>query len=183
MSQKTDWEKIKADYVYGGLSAFQVAEKYGVKSGTVRQRAKRYGWAADKAENEGIVKRALQEVVAVQAQKVARAESERIERLQALGAKLEEKLDKAIAELGSYYTVKRKSRGVEANDQGKPSVVETEVVEVVTGDSVIKPADAKAIASALRDLRELQRDLPVMEQSNEDMSVTFEGDTIEGACE
>ena len=44
--------------------------------------------------------------------------------------------------------------------------------------------DIKALASALRDLREASRITPDDAQTdNTGMSVTFEGDTIEGACE
>ena len=39
-----DWEKIRAEYIAGGISLRELAEKYGVNRGAVQRRASTEGW-------------------------------------------------------------------------------------------------------------------------------------------
>lgn len=40
----TDWAAIKVEYVNSALTYGELAERHGIKAGTVRQRANREGW-------------------------------------------------------------------------------------------------------------------------------------------
>lgn len=42
------WTKIKADWLKGGTSYKKLAEKYGVKEGSIKNRASKEGWRKDK---------------------------------------------------------------------------------------------------------------------------------------
>ena len=41
---KTDWESLKTEYVNGNISYRKLAEKYGLKDGTLRRNATKQGW-------------------------------------------------------------------------------------------------------------------------------------------
>lgn len=45
-NQKTDWVKIRAEYISGNGSTRKLAEKYGVSYSTLRRRAESEGWVA-----------------------------------------------------------------------------------------------------------------------------------------
>ncbi len=47
-----DWEKLKAEYLQGGISYRQLSAKYGVPFGTLRKKAKADGWAQSRAQIE-----------------------------------------------------------------------------------------------------------------------------------
>lgn len=55
-SQKTDWGKIKADYVTGTGSLRELAKKYEVGVSAISMRAKREKWTKDKEACEKIVR-------------------------------------------------------------------------------------------------------------------------------
>jgi hypothetical protein len=44
----TDWNALRVEYVNGSMQYKELAEKHGLKEGTVRQRANREGWAAER---------------------------------------------------------------------------------------------------------------------------------------
>jgi hypothetical protein len=50
MTAKPDWEAIESAYRAGSLSLRGIAEKYGTNEGTIRSRAKKYGWLRDLTE-------------------------------------------------------------------------------------------------------------------------------------
>jgi len=47
MAKIPDWESIEAAYRAGLLPLRAIADKYGTKEGTIRSRAKKYGWHRD----------------------------------------------------------------------------------------------------------------------------------------
>lgn len=49
MSEKTDWEAIRAEYRAGQLSNVMLGKKYGVSEGAIRKRVKAEGWQKDLA--------------------------------------------------------------------------------------------------------------------------------------
>ena len=46
------WTKIKADWLKGGTSYKKLAEKYGVKEGSIKNRASKEGWRKDRDKIE-----------------------------------------------------------------------------------------------------------------------------------
>lgn len=55
-----NWNKIKAEYIRGGISQQKLAEKYGVSYSTVHRRALKEQWGKQRAERE---KKANQKIV------------------------------------------------------------------------------------------------------------------------
>ena len=45
-----DWEKIRAEYIAGGISIRELAQKYGINRGAVGRKAKSENWAEERAK-------------------------------------------------------------------------------------------------------------------------------------
>lgn len=102
-----DWVKIRNEYINGVGNAAELSRKYGVKSGTIRQRAKREGWAVASREQRHVVVALCNEKTA---EAVAAAEADRIATLMRIGNKaadlLEKRLDKLAQSSNKAYEVK-----------------------------------------------------------------------------
>lgn len=70
-----DFKKIKADYIRGGISYRQLAEKYGVSLSSITRRATKDKWADLRKQRE---KKANTEIV----EKVAQQEAKRVDMIQ-----------------------------------------------------------------------------------------------------
>ncbi len=57
----TNWPALRTEYVHGSLTFKELAEKHGLKDGTVRQRAHREGWEAERNATSRAVTQAAQE--------------------------------------------------------------------------------------------------------------------------
>lgn len=68
-----DWAKIKREYVTTDISTRALAEKHGVSYGTLRDRAKREGWASARMEHRSKVVANTEQKTA---EKIADTESE-----------------------------------------------------------------------------------------------------------
>ena len=69
---KIPWEKIRAEYVAGGISQRALAKKYNVGQGTLAQRSRREGWVADRDQvNSKAVAKANQRVADKKAEALA----------------------------------------------------------------------------------------------------------------
>lgn len=44
----TDWKALRVEYVNSAMQYRELADKHGLKEGTVRQRANREGWPAER---------------------------------------------------------------------------------------------------------------------------------------
>lgn len=184
MRQKKEpnWDEIKAAYVFGGATLSDLVKKYHLTESAIRKRVERGLWRELREEETKSRNAQATSIMAV-------AEATRTARLMEISEQLADKLEEAISQLGKYYTIKRKEKRVEIEDSpeenGKPipKVIE-DVTEIsVQGKSTLRPAHIKALASALRDLREVSRVSADDAQTDTGISVAFEGDTIEGACE
>ena len=181
-NSKLDWSAIQAAYVFGNASLPDIMRKYGVSDAALRKRIERGRWVELREEETRA--RCRQSDAIYKA-----ADAVRSARLMEIGEQLADKLEEAIGQLGQYYTIKRKEKRIEVEDEpdeeGKPipKVIEDVTELSVKGKSALQPAHIKALASALRDLREVSRVSADDAQADTGMSVSFEGDTIEGACE
>ena len=115
------------------------------------------------------LKKSTGQMSAKVAQKVALVkvahEADRITRLLGVGDILTDKLEQSAKQLGTYTVVKRKSERYEIGENDKPiGITETEEV-AVPADAVINTADAKRIASALKDLNDIAATPKIDEQS------------------
>lgn len=147
-----DWVSIKAEYISTGISTRSLAEKSGVSYASLRRRAEKEHWADERKTTERKVSAKVAQKVALV--KVAH-EADRITRLLGVGDILTDKLEQSAKQLGTYTVVKRKSERYEIGENDKPiGITETEEV-AVPADAVINTADAKRIASALKDLSDI----------------------------
>ena len=57
-----DWNRIKAEYVAGGISQRELADKYGIPFGTVQKRARKGKWTEERTQaGEKVVEKVIQE--------------------------------------------------------------------------------------------------------------------------
>ena len=57
-----DWNRIKAEYVAGGISQRELADKYGIPFGTMQKRARNGKWTEERTQaGEKVVEKVIQE--------------------------------------------------------------------------------------------------------------------------
>ena len=57
-----DWNRIKAEYVAGGISQREHADKYGIPFGTMQKRARKGKWTEERTQaGEKVVEKVIQE--------------------------------------------------------------------------------------------------------------------------
>lgn len=156
-----DWIKIKNEYVTSNISYKAIAEKYSVNRSTLEKRAVRECWTEQRKEAckkiDKHVQRKTQNAIIAQ-------EINRIQRLYDLSDKIIEKLELAIEQLDiSLITNKKRVREVEYTDStaiAKPTrevITDTEEIEQVV--TIIDRNGLKQLASALKDIKEVQTTL------------------------
>ncbi|MEG0270562.1 MAG: hypothetical protein RR653_12235 [Clostridia bacterium] len=147
-----DWLKIKAEYISGCGSMRELAQKHGMSLSAIKRRSAAEGWTANRTETAPIVRqKTVQRII----EKTVEQEATRIARLLAIGDKLSGKLDRAVEELGSLCTDRQKTCRTTTDEDGTPLSVEVTREVAREGRAVISAAGARAIASALKDLRDI----------------------------
>ena len=97
---KTDWIKIKNEYINTGISQRKLAEKYGISYNTLKDRANKEKWAEQREQQHiRITSRTHQKT----ADKIVKSEVDRIANILALGDKLSARIDKAIGQLETAF--------------------------------------------------------------------------------
>lgn len=159
--KKPDWMAIRNEYLTTGIAYRPLAEKYGVSLSTLSKRAKKEGWVkkrdktCDKIETKVIQK--TQDAIVDK-------ELNRIEKIYLVSDKLLEKLDRAVDELDLHLvTNKTRTRVIEYKDEkaiGKPTkeVIE-DVEEILQLAGIVDRSGLKSIASALKDIKDVQTTL------------------------
>ena len=153
----TDWIAIKNDYINTDISYRKLAGKYNVSFATLRERAKKENWVAQKeTQHHNVSTKIAQKTQEV----IVAKEVNRIDRINSLADKLIEKLEQASEQLDNYIvTNKKKVKTIEYdnNVQGKPAkeiTTEVENLEIVNG--IIDAKNLKQLASALKDIKDIQ---------------------------
>lgn len=187
-----DWKKIKAEYIRGDTSYRRLAEKHGVSFSTLRKIAARENWTD--LRNKAGAKRDTKIV-----ESVASQEARRVDRIGSIADRLLDKIEKSIEELDLHLaTQTHKTKTIEYNNAGRPDKPTKEVVdeteEVKMYRSIIDKSGLKQIASAIRDLKEVQmlrsaldqqeqiarieklKKEATSEQESKDIRVVIEGD-------
>ena len=103
---KYDWDKIREEYVSGGITLVGLSKKYGVPFNTVGSRSAREGWKALQVERrEG-------------------GASEKLERLKAISEVLTKKISDAVSDEMQFnrYLISEKA----SDEKGKPITVTSE---------------------------------------------------------
>lgn len=160
-----DYNKLKKEYIKGGVSYRQLSEKYGVSISALKRLGAKEHWGELRDQ-----------VAAETSQKLVDSISEKNAdvgaRLYAVTERLLAKVERAVEELDiALITNSRKEKTIEYNNRERPDkptrevVVETE--EVLQTSSIVDRAGLKAIAATLRDIKEIHNihsDMDKMEQ-------------------
>lgn len=153
-----DWESIKAEYIAGGTSYRKLAEKYGITLAVLRNVAEREEWVKLKAQAQH---KANTKIVETVSKKKAKKAVDKLKRVSDLTDKLLDKLEQAIEELDiQLYKDVKKTKVIEYNNELRPdkptkeTIYEEEKVSEVK--TIVDRSGLKAIASSLRDIKEIQ---------------------------
>lgn len=153
-----DWKRIKAEYIRGGTSYRKLAEKYGVSFSTLRKVAAKEKWT--ELRNKAGAK-ADTKIVDSVSDKEAKKAIDKLSRVSDLTDKLLDKLEQAIEELDiQLYKDVVKTKEIEYNHDLRPDKPTKETIhereKVIEVKSIVDRSGLKAIASSLRDIKEIQ---------------------------
>jgi len=172
----TDWLSIKNEYINTSISYRKLAEKYGVSFATLQVRAKKEQWKIERDKQyDKVEAKVRQKTVDV----IVKNEIKQIDRKYELSERLLDKLERAIEELDlSLVTNKRKTRVIEYKDDraiGKPTKeVIDETEEILQIAAIVDRAGVKQLASALKDIKEIQTEKDGRNADTEDLSPLVE---------
>lgn len=149
-----DWAKIRKEYIKGGVSYRKLSEKYGVPLGSLKRVGSKEKWAS--LRDQAAAKTGQKLV-----QSISDKNADLGVRLYAATERLLAMVEKAIEELNiTLVTNTKKEKIIEYNNAQRPDKptkeVTTETEEVVLAETIVDRAGVKAIASALRDIKEIQ---------------------------
>jgi transposase-like protein len=149
-----DWKKIKAEYIAGGTSYRKLAEKYGVSFSTLRKVAAKENWTdlRNKCGTKSDTK-----II----EKLSDKSADKMSRVLDITDKLLDKLEQAIEELDiQLYKSVVKTKEIEYNHDLRPDKPTKEIIheeeKVIEVKSIVDRSGLKAIASSLRDIKEIQ---------------------------
>jgi hypothetical protein len=149
-----DWNKIRTEYISTETSYRKLAEKYDVPVSTIFKRAKKENWVDLKKQN-------VDNLVAKTLETCGEMQVERLKRIQTATDDLLSKIEQAIKELNIVLNTKtKKTKVIEYNNFERPDKPTKEIIdeeiEVVETSSIVDRTGLKAIASALKDIKEIQ---------------------------
>jgi hypothetical protein len=153
-----DWELIKAEYIAGGTSYRKLAEKYDVKLSALRNVAEKEKWVELKTQAQH---KTNTKIVNSVSKKKAKKAVDKLKRVSDLTDKLLDKLEQAISELDvQLYKRVDKTKVIEYNNELRPDKPTKEIIheeeKVLEVTTIVDRSGLKAIASALRDIKEIQ---------------------------
>lgn len=149
-----DWNAIKSEYITSGISYRALADKYGLNRNTIAERGKAEKWPELRRQHlDKTLSKTLSLIEKKQAQKMVRIDR--------ITDRMLLKLEKAVEELEVHLvTHTTKVKEIEYNNDQRPDkptkevIREEEKLEQVV--SVVDRLGLKQIASALRDIKEVQ---------------------------
>ena len=183
------WKRIKAEYIAGGTSYRKLADKYGVSFSTLRKIAAKEKWS--ELRNKAGAKRDTK-IVEVIGDKEADRAIDKLERVSNLTELLLDKLEQAISELDVQICKDIvKVKEIEYLNEQRPDKPTKETIreeeKITEVKTIIDRSGLKAIASSLRDIKEIQMlrsDLDNEEQKARiaklQRDAEREGDTADG---
>ena len=153
-----DWESVKAEYIAGGTSYRKLAEKYNVTLAALRSVAQREEWVKLRTQAQH---KANTEIVRSVGKKKAKKTVDKLKRVSDLTDKLLDKLEQAIEELDvQLYKDVVKEKVIEYNNELRPDKPTKEIIheeeKVREVKTIVDRSGLKAIASSLRDIKEIQ---------------------------
>ena len=153
-----EWKRIKAEYIAGGTSYRKLVEKYGVSFSTLRKVAAKEQWTD--LRNKTGAKRDTK-IVDSLSEKEAKKAVDKLARVTDLTDKLLDKIEQAIEELDiQLYKDVIKTKTIEYNNDKRPDKPTKETIheeeKVIELKTIVDRSGIKAIASSLRDIKEIQ---------------------------
>lgn len=150
-----DWSKIKTEYITDESASYRkLAEKYEVSFTTLSNRAKDEGWVE--------LRRQFKDKTTTKTmEKLSEKQADKLSRIYDLTDKLLDKLEQAINEL-DIQLLKHvtKTKEIEYNHDPRPDKPTKETIheeeKVIEVKSIVDRSGLKAIASSIRDIKEVQ---------------------------
>ena len=150
-----DWNAIRQDYITDESSSYRkLAEKYGVGMTALYNHAKSEDWVGQR-------KRLKDKTITKSLEKISDKRADKMSRVMDITDKLLDKLERAVDELDIHLVTKAiKVKEIEYNNDLRPdkptkeTITETE--EILETRMIVDRAGLKAIASSLRDIKEIQ---------------------------
>jgi hypothetical protein len=150
-----DWNAIKTEYITDESSSYRkLAKKYGVSLTAITNRAKKENWVELRIQFKD-------KVTTKNIEKFSEKQSDRLSRIQGITDKLLDKLERAVEELDiQLFKNVEKIKEIEYNNFERPDKPTKEIIheeeKYTEVRTIIDKSGLKAIASALRDIKEVQ---------------------------
>lgn len=150
-----DWNTIKTEYITDESSSYRkLAQKYGVSLTAITNRAKKENWVE-------LRKQFKDKVTTKNIEKFSEKQSDRLARIQGITDKLLDKLERAVEELDiQLFKNVTKVKEIEYNNFDRPDKPTKEIIheseKFTEVRTIIDKSGLKAVASALRDIKEVQ---------------------------
>lgn len=150
-----DWNAIKTEYITDESSSYRkLAKKYGVSLTAITHRAKKENWAEKKAQFKD-------KLITKNIEKISKKKSDKMARINDITDKLLAKIERAVEELDIVlYKSVEKIKEIEYNNEERPDKPTKEIIHeeenVNEVHTIVDRKGLKDIASALRDIKEIQ---------------------------
>ena len=153
-----DWKRIKAEYIAGGTSLRELSEKYGVSFSTIQKKSMEEKWSNLRKKSR---RKEEEKIIDSVSSKEAKKAVDKLERVSDLTDKLLDKLEQAISELDiQLYKMVEKTKVIEYKNDKRPDKPTKETIheeeKVLEVRTIVDRSGLKAIASSLRDIKEIQ---------------------------
>lgn len=150
-----DWNAIRQEYITDESSSYRkLAEKYGVGMTALYNHAKSEDWVGQR-------KQLKNKTITKSIEKISDKRADKMSRVMDITDKLLDKLERAVDELDIHLVTKAiKVKEIEYNNDLRPdkptkeTITETE--EILESRMIVDRTGLKAVASALRDIKEIQ---------------------------
>lgn len=150
-----DWKAIRNEYIADESSSYRkLAKKYGVSLTAITKRSKEEDWIGQR-------KQLKDKTMTKSIEKMSEKTADKLSRVSDLTDKLLDKLEKAIEELDiQLYKDVVKVKEIEYNNELRPDKPTKEIInereKVIEVKTIVDRSGLKAIASSLRDIKEIQ---------------------------
>lgn len=153
-----DWKRIEAEYIAGGTSLRKLAERYGVSFSTIQKKSMEEKWGDLRKKSR---RKTEEKIIESVSNKKAKNAVDKLSRVSDLTDKLLDKIERAIEELDiQLYKDVVKTKLIEYNNELRPDKPTKETIheeeKVIEVKSIVDRSGLKAIASSLRDIKEIQ---------------------------
>lgn len=150
-----DWKVIRNEYIADESSSYRkLAKKYGASLTAITKRSKEEDWIGQR-------KQLKDKTITKSIEQLSQKTADKLSRVSDLTDKLLDKLEQAIAELDiQLYKDVVKTKEIEYNNELRPDKPTKEIIheeeKVIECKTIVDRSGLKAIASSLRDIKEIQ---------------------------